>query len=129
MKTMTFMCTILLGCSFSIAEIHTKQKTQRTGRKLDLGLTQKTPATFDEVRESNDGYKRIDMSQFKEFETTSKTKAAAKMVCKSRSGVTYRQNQTGYDDCVRQAGYESSSQHRPSDPNSASVGTEVEFEN
>ena len=123
------MSAILITGTFSFAELQNKQGSSKTGRKLDLRLSRKSPVTFDEARHSNDGYERIEMSQFKEFETSNKPKASARMNCKTPSGVTYKQNQPGFEDCLRQAEYERSSHHSPSDPNSTAVGADFDIDN
>lgn len=117
-----------LAFTFSFAEIPSRTATKKSGRIIDLSPSKKQIKPVVRAKHSDDGYEKIDISQFKEFETATK-KSAMKSICTTKSGAVYRDNQTGYDNCLRQVQLERSSQNRSSDPNSTSVGVEFGGEN
>ena len=119
---------ILLLNDIALADQLNSSGAKKSARALDLNPTKKSMTAASHSKIRDDGYERIDMSQFKEFEiSTSKT--AVKSICTTKSGIKYKQNQTGFDNCLRQAELEKSSQHSPPDPNSTSVGIEYGDDN
>ncbi len=119
---------MIFSVEVALAEIPNSLGSKKSGRTLDLSPTKKSMNVASKSKIRDDGYERIDMSQFKEFEISSQ-KSAVKSICTSKSGVKYKQNQSGFENCLRQAELEKSSQHSPSDPNSTSVGVEYGEDN
>ncbi len=119
---------MIFSAEIALAEIQNNSGSKKSGRTLDLSPTKKSMAVASKSKIRDDGYERIDMSQFKEFEISSQ-KSGVKSTCTGKSGVKYKQNQNGFESCLKQAELEKSSQHSPSDPNSTSVGIEYGDDN